>query len=365
MSDTADHQYKLSRQAFNAETSGRLRSAANDYRRAILLDKTNPFPYIYLGYVLKKMGEDEAAVQAYSLAADINPRVIDAWHDSGVSEDIKLRSHDANDTVRSHFTLLHRTAVTEYHRHHPDAALERIYEAVWCTTHDKAFSFKSEQQRPHLFYVPDLAPVAIFDSCRYPWCAEMEAAYEDIREEYLEVSVNPDVVGVPYIDADFSVPDESWQPLAGSMNWTSLHLYKNDQRDVKLIELLPKTCAVLERVPLLKTQGQPREVLFSVLKGQQHIPPHYGLANTDMTVHLPLITSDQAAIKVVDHVHHWRAGEIFMFDDAYLHESWNNFDEPRITLLFGAWHPDLSIDEQHAVSASFECREAWVRSRSI
>ena len=365
MNDTANLQYKLSRQAYHAENIGRLRSAANDYRRALLLDKNNPTPYLYLGYVLKKLGENAAAVQVYSLAADLSPKTVNAWRDSEISEDIQLRSHDADEMIRTHFTRLHRKAITEYHRLHPSAALDRIYQALWCSTHDQAFSFGNEQQRPHLFYVPDLTPRAIFDSSVFPWCAALESAYEQIREEYHQLTLNPDVNRAPYIEADATELDASWRPLIGSTNWASLHLYKDDKKNRLLISLLPITCTLLEQVPLLKTAGQPREVLFSILEGNQHIPPHYGLANTDMTVHLPLITSDQAGIKVDGQVHHWQQGKVFLFDDSYLHESWNRCPEARVNLLFGAWHPDLSMDEQNAISASFESRENWNRSRSI
>jgi len=365
MNDTADLQYKLSQQAYSAENTGRLRSAADDYRRAILLDKNNPTPYLYLGYVLKKLGDDDAAVQAYSLAADLNPETIDAWRKPEISSDIQLRSKDANELVRAHFTLLHRKAVAEYHQLHPKAALDRIYGALWCATHDQPFTFRNEEQRPHLFYVPDLDPLAIFDSSLYPWCEALESSYEEIREEYFRLTMNPEVQGVPYIEANSAGLNDSWRPLIKSTNWTSFHLYKNDKKDPLIISLLPTTCSLLERVPLLKTFGQPREVLFSVLKGNQRIPPHYGLANTDMTAHLPLIASGEAGIKVAGHVHHWQEGKVFLFDDAYLHESWNDYSEPRVNLLFGAWHPDLSADERNAISASFEAREAWNQSRTI
>ncbi|MFP6825279.1 MAG: aspartyl/asparaginyl beta-hydroxylase domain-containing protein [Pseudohongiellaceae bacterium] len=365
MSDTANLQYKLSQQAFNAENAGRLRSAADDYRRAVLLDKNNPTPYLYLGYVLKKMGDSEAAVQVYSLAADVSPRAVDAWRNPEISEDIRLRSHQADEMIRAQFTELHRNAIAEYHQHHPEAAVERIYAALWCTTHDQEFAFKDELQRPHLFYVPDLAPIAIFDSSLYPWCGALESAWEEIRQEYYQVAENPVISGVPYIEANTTGLGEPWGKLIGSTNWSSLHLYKDDKKDSLLVSLLPKTCTLLEPVPLLRTFGQAREVLFSILQGNQHIPAHYGLANTDMTVHLPLITSNQAGIKVTDHVHHWQEGEIFLFDDSYIHESWNDSSETRVNLLFGAWHPDLSIDEQNAVSLSFESRQAWNHSRTI
>jgi len=365
MEDKLDQQQRLCEQAFAAENAGRLRSAAADYRRALLLDIQNPTPYLFLGFALNRLGENQAAASVYSLAADLNANLINAWRNPAVSKDIQIRSHDANELLRSHFSQLHRETLAEYQRRHQGADIQRIHDAVWCATHDQEFRFENEQQQPHLFYVPDLEAIPVFDSSLYPWCRKLEEAHEAITEEYLRLLRNPEVVGKPYIDADASTLEDSWKTLIGSMNWTSLHLYKDEHANRELIEQLPLTCSLLENVPLLTTHGQPREVLFSVLMGEQHIPPHYGLANTDMTVHLPLITSEQAGIKVAEQDYPWQQGKLFLFDDSFLHESWNANPEPRVNLLFGAWHPDLSVHEQNAVAASFETRQAWNNSRSI
>jgi len=365
MEDKLDQQQRLCEQAFAAENAGSLKSAATEYRRALLLDTLNPTPYLFLGFVLNRLGETQAAASVYSLAADLNPNIINAWRNPNVSKDIQDRSHDANEVLRSHFTKMHRDAVAEYQQLHPGADLQRIHDAIWCATHDQEFKFKNEQQQPHLFYVPDLEAAPVFDSSLYPWCQQLEEAHEAITEEYYRLARNPNVVGEPYIDANASALGSSWKPLIGSENWTSLHLYKDEHSNPHLIEQLPLTCAALENVPLLTTRGQPREVLFSVLMGEQHIPAHFGLANTDMTVHLPLITSGNAGIKVAGRDHLWQQGEIFLFDDSFLHESWNANSEPRVNLLFGAWHPDLSAHERKAVAASFESRQAWNNSRSI
>lgn len=365
MEDTQGRQQQLCEQAFAAENAGRLRSAAEDYRRALLLDRHNPTPYLFLGFVLNKLGEADAATRVYSLASDLNPLALNAWRNPKVSEDIQLRSHDANDIVRKHFTRLHKNSLEEYRRLNPKADIQRIFEAIWCATHEQEFEYRHAEQRPHLFYVPDLDAAAVFDSSRYPWCQAIEAAYEDIREEYCRLVSNPEIAGEPYIEANSSALGEPWKPLIGSKNWTSHHIYKNDRADQRLMESLPVTCGLLDQVPLLTTHGQPREALFSVLMGKQHIPPHYGLANTDMTVHLPLIASSEGGMNVAGQEYLWQEGKIFLFDDAFLHESWNRSEDARVNLLFGAWHPDLSPDEQRAVSASFEAREAWNKGRTI
>lgn len=365
MNPVMARQYELCSKGFSAEASGKLEQAVSLYRQALTLDATNPVPYLYLGYARAILGQDDAAVQSYSLAADITPNTVNAWRNPDMPADLRERSQHADKHIRSHFTALHREALDEFHQKNPDANIDRIYAAVWCATHDKEFSYRNNDQRPHLFYVPDLAPIAIFDSSDFAWCAELEAATPQIREEFLALWQDSEITGKPYIDDTSTFLDASWEPLKNSNNWSSLHLYKGNEQFQNLIDKVPVTQAELSKVPLLRTRGQPREVLFSVLEGKQHIPPHFGLANTDMTVHLPLIDPGDAAIKVAGATCPWQEGKLFLFDDAFLHESWNKSQDTRVNLLFAAWHPDLTTDEQRAVAWSFERRDAWNQARKV
>jgi len=136
---------------------------------------------------------------------------------------------------------------------------------------------------------------------------------------------------------------------------------------------VPRTLEVLNAIDTLKITGMPREVVFSMLQPGQLIPPHYGVANTDATVHLPLLIaaaredegSEKCGIRVTDTTHLWRRGQAFAFDDSFEHESWNRSASVRVNLLFEAWHPDLSQPERNAVQAAFAARDAWNRQRRI
>ncbi len=365
MSDLSQQQEALCQQAFEAEAANRLSLAIELYRRALQLDLSNPTPYLFLGYVYYKQGEREAATQVFSLGADISPNLVNAWQNPVLTEDIRQRSHTADQALRSHFTDLHRATLRDFTRDHDGAQIDRIEAAIWCGTHDESFQYGSDLQRPHLFYVPDLDQRPVFDASEFPWCQALESQFEQIRQEYMEVTGDPNVSTEPYIEKGASALGEDWKPLIGTDNWLSLHLYKNDEKNDPLIARLPVTMALLREVPLLTTYGRPREVLFSKLAAGQHIPPHYGLANTDMTVHLPLLCQGDAGMRVAGQLHRWQAGRAFLFDDAFLHESWNRSAESRVNLLFGAWHPDLTDIERAAVSATFEAREAWNRSRTL
>jgi aspartyl/asparaginyl beta-hydroxylase (cupin superfamily) len=80
---------------------------------------------------------------------------------------------------------------------------------------------------------------------------------------------------------------------------------------------------------------------------------------------MPIVTTEQSAIRVADDTYEWQYGHVFGFDDAFDHESWNDSDEPRVNLLFEAWHPGLTEHEKGAIAASFDARESWNHSRRI
>lgn len=365
MNDAVEKQNEACARALEAELAGRLEVAIAGYRHAIHHAPRSASPYLYLGYALERSGEAEAAVQAYSLAADRDGRVVNAWRSSKTAPGVRERSRRADRAIREHFTRLHRDSLERFQRLRPAAKLDRIHAAIWCQTHARAFEYRTPLQRPHLFYVPDLDPSAEFDTGQLPGLSALEDAFEAIRNEYLAAQPRTLDKHRPYVDASMTALGAAWEPLRGTTSWSSLDLYKDGVANEKVLKLFPRTWALLRELPLFGMGGAPLEILFSVLDGNKLIPPHYGLANTDATVHLPLITPENTAIRVLDTVHAWREGQAFAFDDSFEHESWNRATAPRVNLLFGLWHPDLSQDERDAVGASFEARDRWNRARRI
>jgi len=236
-----EQQFELCGKAFGLEASGELDKAINRYKEALLLNPNNPAPYLYLGFALAKANEKDSATQIYSLAADLSPQTINAWRNPQISADLRERSQHADESIRNHFTALHKQAVTEYLDQHPTANVDRVYEAIWCATHNAEFSYGQADQLPHLFYVPDLKPIAVFDPADYPWCQQLECQFEAIRDEFLTLWQDPDASGVPYIEAGSSQLEQSWEPLIGSNNWESFHLYKATDSFEANIAKAPKT----------------------------------------------------------------------------------------------------------------------------
>lgn len=358
-------QNRLCATALEAEESGKLERAATLFRQAIQCDTRNAAPYLYLGNVLMSLGKSDAAIQVWSLGADLDARFINAWRGDGVDAYIKQRSKLAHDAIRKHFTSLHRQSIESFKKSNPDANVDRIAAAIWVQTHESAFEYRHPQQKPDLFFVPDLRPIAIYDVEQTPWSGALESMSEIIKQEFLAAREEAASEQAPYLPAGAAHLGEDWEPLAGTLNWGSFHLYKKGRPNQKLLDLFPETLRALDKIPLVKTPTGPSEVLFSALGAAQHIPPHYGVANTDMTVHLPVVTSPDSAIRVADTVYEWQEGNVFAFDDAFFHESWNRGPRTRVNLLFEAWHPDLTADEQNAISAAFDARATWNASRTL
>lgn len=365
MPDKIARQNELCSEALRAESAGDVAAAATLYRQAILVDRSNPTPYLFYGYTLYQQGRSESALEAWSIGTDIDSRLINAWRAAQPNEEIARRSRLAHDAIRTHFTDLHRRTIAEYRESHPDANVDRIDAAIWCQTHDTRFEYRHPNQQPQLFYVPSLTPIPVIDGNDLPWCNELEAAWPLIRDEFAAAQQAVAREQRPYLDASVRALGPAWEPLAESLNWSSLQLYKQGEPNPALIDRFPQTLELLDRIPLVQMSGGPSEVLFSVLAPKQHIPPHYGVSNTDITVHLPIVTPPDVAIRVCDETYPWREGKLFVFDDAFLHESWNASDEQRVNLLFEVWHPELTTDEQAAISACFDARKNWNRQRNI
>lgn len=119
--------------------------------------------------------------------------------------------------------------------------------------------------------------------------------------------------------------------ISKGKNWRTFVLYGFGKKMERNAEQAPVTTSILEQVPNLQTAW------FSILAPGYHIPAHTGVTKGILRSHLGLIIpkeQDQCRIRVGDQIHVWRPGEIFVFDDTYEHEVWNDTDEERVVLLF-------------------------------
>ena len=149
--------------------------------------------------------------------------------------------------------------------------------------------------------------------------------WEVIRDEAREVlKFREEIPGFQEIS-----PDQ--YRLAKGQNWKTYVLFGFGQRLEKNTEITPKTAELLEKVPNLQT------AMFSILAPGYHIPAHTGVTKGILRCHLGLIIpkdAEKCRIRVDETITAWKEGEIFVFDDTFEHEVWNDTDEERVILLF-------------------------------
>ena len=170
--------------------------------------------------------------------------------------------------------------------------------------------------------VPDTPKIS---NDNFEFLARFEENWEDIRDEALEVlKYREQIPGFQELS-----PDQ--YRLAKGQNWKTFVLFGFGQRLVKNTQLTPKTAKLLETIPNLQT------AMFSILAPGYHIPAHTGVTKGILRGHLGLIIPKDAKkcrIRVEDTITPWGEGEVFVFDDTFEHEVWNDTDEERVILIF-------------------------------
>ncbi|MDC0880566.1 aspartyl/asparaginyl beta-hydroxylase domain-containing protein [Hellea sp.] len=181
----------------------------------------------------------------------------------------------------------------------------------------KIASFQAKQS-----LVPDTPKI---DNKYFPFLKNFTDNWLDIKAEVLEVLKYKEVI--PGFQ-DIS-PDQ--YRLATENNWKTFVLFGFGKRLAKNASLAPKTSKLLEGVPNLQT------AMFSILAPGYHIPAHSGVTKGILRSHIGLIIPsdrENCRIRVDNTITPWKEGEIFVFDDTYEHEVWNDTDQERVILLF-------------------------------
>ena len=109
--------------------------------------------------------------------------------------------------------------------------------------------------------------------------------------------------------------------------------------------------AAVRRLPQAEVPLRSPSALFSVLQPRTRIPPHNGVANFRLVVHLPLILPGSCGFRVGGETREWRYGQAWAFDDTIEHEAWNDSDAVRVILICDIWSPRLSPEERRTIAA--------------
>ena len=207
-------------------------------------------------------------------------------------------------------------------------------------------------QAPTSYYFPGLAPIQFFDSARFDWVGDVEAATGAIGAELAGLLADWRDRFRPYLHADPDRPRLDANPLLDSGDWSTLFLCENGVVDEDAIARCPTTWETLKAVPMPWGAKSPT-VMFSLLRAGARIPPHTGMFNTRLICHLPLIVPPGCGFRVGNETRAWDWGKLLIFDDSIEHEAWNEGGEDRVVLIFDVWRPELTEQERGEVAALF------------
>ena len=210
---------------------------------------------------------------------------------------------------------------------------------------------KRFHQEPLQFYYPGLPSITFYERSFFPWLQDFEECSRAISEDLHNI-VGKDLDGfIPYVDYDESLPLDQWKELNRNPDWGAFHLIKGGKVIDSNARRCPRTMSALALLPQPNVPELGPAALFSALKPHTHIPPHHGISNTRLLVHLPLIVPEQCGFRVGNETRSWNAGSAFVFDDTIEHEAWNKSDQIRIILIADVWSPFLTASEKNAIAA--------------
>lgn len=164
----------------------------------------------------------------------------------------------------------------------------------------------------------------VYDNATFPWVAEVETHWPDIRRE-LESVLERQSELPTFQDISSDV-----KTISTDSRWKTFFLVGFGVASERNKERCPRTWQAVRDIPGLKT------AMFSIFEPGKHLPAHRGPYNGVLRLHLGLIVpevSDRLAIRVDQQVCNWKEGRALVFDDAYEHEAWNHTEQTRVVLF--------------------------------
>lgn len=324
-------------------------AALAELDRALAARPALPLAHLHRGELLARLGRDRDAADALARAVALNPNLGSRRMLARAPAEVAgmvAALEAARDRVHA---AARRDAFADLEDRFGGEAMSRARRFLEVFNGERSEPWADSRQTPSWMYFPGLAPRPWFEREEFEWVATAEAAAPAIRRE-LETVLAGEAGVRPYVPEEESMP-EAWQRLAGTLKWGSYHLYRGGRRQMGPCRDCPETAALLERIPLMDAPGHAPEAFFSILQPGTHIPPHVGLANTKLAVHLALAIPENCSITVGGETRTWHEGRVLVFDDSFRHEARNDSDAVRAVLITEIWNPQLTEAERESVRA--------------
>ncbi len=159
--------------------------------------------------------------------------------------------------------------------------------------------------------------------------AMLRSNYKAIRREFKEYNAK----------GGFMV-DEVEGLASARGQWQELQLYDKGFANKPACAHFTTTCAIVRKYLRSASAG---DIKFSRLEPWARIYPHSGPVNYKLRMHLSIEANPHAVLHIrPDITLSWREeGNVFIFDETFEHEVWNNATSRRTVLIVDLWHPDL------------------------
>ncbi|MGH8242401.1 MAG: aspartyl/asparaginyl beta-hydroxylase domain-containing protein [Steroidobacteraceae bacterium] len=321
-------------------------------REALALDNRN-FPALLMqAALLDKLGRAKDAAAAYGIA------LVQAPPDTELDEATRKAVARAREVHGKHVADLGR---------HVRERMGAVRDALTPAEKRRLESFidttlrvrKRYRQEPMEYWYPGLPDIEFYEREEFPWLPAFEAATDEFQRELGRILVEDEAGFSPYIQYDEHLPLDQWRELNKSPRWSAFHFYDKGRAIEERCARAPATMAAIRRLPQAEVDLRSPTAMFSVLKPRTRIPPHTGIANFRLVVHLPLVLPAGCGFRVGGETREWKMREAWVFDDTIEHEAWNDSDETRIILICDVWSPRLSPEEREAIRSVIAATDAF------
>lgn len=332
--------------------------------RAVSLAPSNGLYCLYYGICLLATNDRKGAALAFGKLLFIEPELLISRNVHVSHAFLKGFIDQARMFMQAHHAEAMRQIVMPLISRYGERRMARLIATFEAMLGLRDYPAMAPMHDPKLIKFFGLREQPYYERSEFPWLEEIERCSVEIRSEFERMQSGGREEFDAYFRADGKSPalKHGYQTdLVGSKKWSSFHLHRYGRIDENCARC-PITAECLDSLPLAYAEDYMPEAFFSVLQPGAHIPPHFGLSNIRLAVHLPIIIPENSGIRVGEQTRSWRFGECLIFDDSYEHEAWNRDSSDRVVLIFEIWHPDLTPPEIEGLQLFFRSRASFLKS---
>lgn len=333
--------------AASARARGDVAAEESALRSILTIDKRNLAALIALGEILAAQGDRRAARGHFSMALKV----------ASTAAAVPVSLHARLGEARAYVAKTQTELSEELQSRLNEAGVRRgsVSPRV-ADSLDLLFGRTPLYvQQPNMFYFPGLAQRPFFERDEFAWIEEFEAATLAIQSE-LNALIEGDYAFSAHTVSNPRLPPPN-SALLNDPNWSACHLWQRGRELTEHTSRVPATVAALSIPPIPRIGGFAPMIMFSLLRPGTHIAAHHGVTNTRLICHLPLMSTEDCAIRVGAEVRPFEVGQTLIFDDSFEHEAWNRGSGIRVVLLFEIWRPDIGEAERAELATLFELVE--------